>query len=365
MKKIYTNFLFISLTFFVTFYSYAQHGLDSVIVEKYYISNSADSIKSIGILPAKSVTYRIFVDMKPGYKFQSSYGSANHPLLITTTTSFFNNEDYGSISPVYTKTQAKKNTVMLDSWLSVGSACVGNFGILKSRDNGVANVINADTILQNNDTAAGIPLTQQDGLISGSTGTFGAIGIDNAIAVFDASSQFGNSFVVTNGAWYCLAGAIGPDTNNQVLIAQITTNGRLRFKLNLQLGTPTGGTEKYVAENPIDSTEHQRGFLTYVSDTTINIIVNTNDFKEKENYISVFPNPSNGIYTLNLYSTGMNTENYYTIYSIMGNLIFKKKINNFTDAKSENIDLTSLPKGIYFIEINLNGVSSTKKLIKN
>ena len=44
-------------------------GLDSIIVEKYYISDLND--KSVdatgGVLPVGSVTYRIYVDMKPGY----------------------------------------------------------------------------------------------------------------------------------------------------------------------------------------------------------------------------------------------------------------------------------------------------------
>ncbi|NVN94123.1 MAG: T9SS type A sorting domain-containing protein [Bacteroidetes bacterium] len=365
MKKIFTNILLLSLILLINM-SYAQHGLDSVIVEKYYISNISDSIGSNGILPVKSVTYRIYVSMHQGYKFQMAYGNANHPLSITTSTAFFNNEDRGSTTPVFTKAQAKFNTVMLDSWLSVGAACVGNFGILKSKDNGVATIVNADNILQNADTVAGIPLTIQDGLIAGSPGTFATIGvgIDTAIAVFDATSQFGNSFEITNAAWFCMNGATGPDTNNnQVLIAQITTNGRLKFKLNIQLGTPTGGIEKYVAQNPMDTTEIQKDYLTYASDS--NIIVNTSNYTKKENNISVYPNPSNGIYNLNVFSEGMNSENYFTIYSILGNVILKKKMNDFSGLISENIDLTSFPKGIYFIEINLNGVSSTKKIIKN
>ncbi|MFZ4401763.1 MAG: T9SS type A sorting domain-containing protein [Bacteroidales bacterium] len=365
MKKIFTNILFLSLMFLINT-SYAQQGLDSLIVEKYYISNVADSIGSNGILPVKSVTYRIYVSMHQGYKFQMAYGNANHPLSITTSTAFFNNEDRGSTTPNFTKAQAKFNSVMLDSWLSVGATCVGNFGILKSKDNGVATIVNADNILQNSDTTAGIPLTVQDGFIAGSPGTFGTIGfgIDSAIAVFDATSQFGNSFEILNDAWFCLSGATGPDTNNnQVLIAQITTNGILKFKLNIQLGTPTGGIEKYVAQNPIDTTEIQKDYLTYISDSII--IVNTSNFTKNANNISVYPNPSNGIYTLNVFSEGMNTENYYTIYSTLGNVILKKKMNNFSDLISESIDLTSFPKGIYFIEINVNGISTSKKIIKN
>ena len=52
--------------------------------------------------------------------------------------------------------------------------------------------------------------------------------------------------------WYCLAGAAGPvPSTNKVLIAQITTNGIFHFELNIQIGTPTGGTENYVYSNPV------------------------------------------------------------------------------------------------------------------
>jgi hypothetical protein len=367
MKTTFTKFLLISLAFMlICEFSNAQIGLDSVIVEKYYKSNAADSIASVGILPVGSVTYRIYVSMLPGYKFQMAYGNANHPLSITTTSSFFNNEDRGSITPNFTKAQAKFNTIMLDSWLSSGAACTGNFGILKSKDNGVSTVVNGDGVLQNADTSVGIPLTQQDGFITGTPGVFGTIGADinAAISVFDATSQTGNSFLVNDGAWYCLAGASGPDTNNnQVLIAQITTKGRLRFKLNIQIGTPTGGIEKYVAENP-QSGEFKRNYLSFVSDSVVTTGINEMAGNNNQ-AVTIFPNPSNGIYALNISGNSLNTENFYTIYNILGNSIFKKKINMFSNAYQDKIDLTSYPKGIYFIELSINGSKTTHKLIKN
>ena len=52
----------------------AQNGLENITVEKYYVSNAADATGSIGVLPVGSVTYRIFADLLPGYKFQAAYG---------------------------------------------------------------------------------------------------------------------------------------------------------------------------------------------------------------------------------------------------------------------------------------------------
>ena len=229
----------------------AQSGLEGIIVEKYYVSNANDAAKSSGTLPAGSVTWRIYVDMAPGYKFQAAYGVPTHTLKMTTTTSFFNNTDYGTTTPTFSAGNAKKNTVMLDSWLSVGGACAGYMGVLKSEDNGVGNFVNANGALQNNDPLAGIPLTTQDGMIaSASVPAFSTIGIDNDILVFNDGGTNGNSFITSNGAWSCLVGAVGPTATNRVLIAQITTDGELYFELNIQIGTPSGGTEKYVAKDP-------------------------------------------------------------------------------------------------------------------
>ncbi|MFM9051590.1 MAG: hypothetical protein ACKOKF_04615, partial [Bacteroidota bacterium] len=74
----------------------AQNGLQNVIIEKYYVSNAADSSSAAGTLPVGSVTYRIYVDMLPGYNFQALYGVSNHPLRLQSSTSFFNDENYGS-----------------------------------------------------------------------------------------------------------------------------------------------------------------------------------------------------------------------------------------------------------------------------
>ena len=237
-------------------YIYAQNGLENITVEKYYVSNAADSIGSFGNLPVGSVTYRLFVDMLPGYKFQAVYGVPEHTLLLTTSTAFFNNEDRGKIAPTYTLVQAAKNTVMLDSWISVGGACTGKLGILKSEDDvagGGATVVNTTVppILQNNDPAAGIPLTVQDGLYTGTVQTVTTVNIDIELEVLNATSQLGDTFMTSNGSWASLNGSIGPiPSTNRVLIAQLTTNGVFHYELNVQIKSDLGVVENYVVSNP-------------------------------------------------------------------------------------------------------------------
>ena len=369
MKKIYTKNFLLGLGFiFIGSLANAQNGLENIIVEKYYVSNAADAAASTtagaGNLPVGSVTYRIFADMLPGYNFQMAYGDANHMLSITTTTSFFNNIDRGSTSPTYSKANAAKNTVMLDSWLTVGAACAGNFGVLKTEDNGVANVVNSNGVLKNNDATAGIPLTTQDGIIA-VTGrvpaSFSTIGqVNDSISVFDTCETC-KSFTITDGAWYVLGGAVGPDsTINKVLIAQITTNGTFAFALNIQIGTPTGGTQKYVSSNPL-SDEITIPSLIYNSTT-----VSVENKESASSFVNAYPNPVQDLLSLEFTPSNINSvNNSYTIIDVLGKTLIHKELGTLSGKHIENVDVSALPKGLYFVELSLDGFTSTKKIIKN
>ncbi len=255
----------------LAFFSKAQvvNGLDSIIVEKYYISNAADATtnKTEGVLPAGFVTYRVFASLHPGYSLQALFGNSAsggvHTVLISTTTTFFNNidrgdYDVGKISSTY----LNQKSLALDSWLSVGGSAQGQFGVLKSKDNGAANLIfphSPSNMLANKDTLIGIPLSVQDGMVAGSPATITFVGDaeTNATTVFGPSAQGTKTFSITNGfvsanvSHGTLVGATGPSIDStRVLIGQFTTNGSFHFELHLQIGTPGAGVQRFVANNP-------------------------------------------------------------------------------------------------------------------
>jgi hypothetical protein len=365
MKKIV---LIISILFYSAF-TYAQNGLENVIVEIYYVSDANDTnANSVGgVLPVGSVTYRVYADMLPGYDFQAAYGvntpGASHDLRIETSTLFFNNEDRGAPFPTYTKAQSQNNTVMLDSWLSVGAGCAGHLGIMKAGDDGVNNNVNtfSPQVLQNNDTSAGIPLTTQDGLIAGVPNSVTEVGISTAIAMFDNQNDGTNGpvFFTDNGSWASLLGSMGPDSlDNKVLIAQITTDGVFSFELNIQIGTPTGGAENYVAKNPV-GTEIQMGSLTYPPPAGIG---------EPHASIPLFvawPNPVSEDLTIKIIADKQSTSNEYTIYDINGRAIFHKNLGAVTNTFLEHVDMSSFTPGEYIVQLISNGSMSSKKIIKN
>jgi hypothetical protein len=341
--------------------AYAQNGLECIVVEKYYVSNAADAAGSLGVLPSGSVTYRVYADMLPGYKFQALYGVTGHPMNIQTTTLFFNNEDRGATTSTYTKAQATGNTIMLDSWFSVGGACSNQLGIMKSEDNGVANVVNADGILQNNDASAGIPLTTQDGLIAGTPVSVTFVGLSASdLNVFDALSNVGNSFATSNGSVAALGGSMGPiPATNEVLVGQFTTDGAFSFALNVQIGTPSGGVENYVAQSPTGS-EIMLSCLTYNS-LTVDV---KNDPKPAGPSVKIYPNPVSDVVKLDIASSDKIEKASYKIINVLGATIADKTIGQVMGNYSETVDISSLSRGIYFMELNLDGTKTTTKLIK-
>ncbi len=246
----------------------AQKGLENIFVEKYYISDSSDSKVGMGgYLPPNSTTYRIWVDMKPGYSLQAVYGVNGHSLIIGSSTYFFNNEMAGGLyaNDIEPKLLSK-NTVMLDSWISVGAGSDGHTAVLKSKDVEYNTIINADSILRNNNAEAGIPINKLDGLKAATPQRVVTVfGLDpTSLYMFGHANSLkqGEELLTENGSWASFGGAFGVDTSNYVLIAQVTTNGNLSFELNLQIGTPLGGSENYVARNP-NGAEFQIPSLIY------------------------------------------------------------------------------------------------------
>jgi hypothetical protein len=214
-------------------------ALENVIVEKYYVSDSTDYADTTGgILPKGSITYRIYIDMKPGYSLMMVYGDKKHELFLKTTTVFFNNTYCLAMTGfnIHYK-EINENSVALDSWLTLGAASRIHTGILKTDDTDGSILKRAS-------------LSKADGLTNGTTPSFKMYNLDMN---FFKDKKDASLFSTNNGAWYCTEGAKGPTTDNRVLIAQLTTNGTLSFELNVQLRTPAKGAVKFVARNPESS----------------------------------------------------------------------------------------------------------------
>jgi hypothetical protein len=223
-------------------------ALEKIIVEKYYVSTSQDyADTSANALPKGAVTYRIFVDLLPEYKLQMVYGDTTHTLFIASSAPIFNNmEAYAYTGFNVDGVRINQGTIALDSWITLGAASRLHTGILKSEDTD-GSVLSRKT------------LDISDGLTKGVMPNFKVFNLD---LDFFNSNKNATRFSTNNGAWAAFGGIEGPTAENRILIAQITTSGKLTFELNLQVGTPSGGYIKFVAKNPSDG-EIQFGGLTY------------------------------------------------------------------------------------------------------
>lgn len=85
--------------------------------------------------------------------------------------------------------------------------------------------------------------------------------------------------------------------------------------------------------------------------------VNTEDYNFAE--FAIFPNPSNGDVRIQL--PDANEDAVLTITDLAGSICFE----NSNYAQNQNVDLSSIPAGIYFVNVKQKGLTYTKKLVKN
>ena len=245
----------------------AQPGLQGIYIEPYYVTSSDDqkSTNAGGVLENGSVTYRIFVDLEPGYRFQAAYGSPDHPLEISSSSYFYNHNHSGNTHPnVIPERDLARNVTLLDSWVTAGAATENHLGIPRKFDflaqDGYLRFQSGflDNTVKLNDEDSSpltLSLSQCDGLAR--TEFMPATTIYNMDSAGWAvgSVTRAKRLYVDNGAWACMGkGSMGADSTsgNHVLIAQVTTAGELKYKLNIMIGTPEGKSIQYVYGNPQD-----------------------------------------------------------------------------------------------------------------
>jgi len=255
MKYFFTILLTTSL---ISIKVLSQSGLEGIVVEKYYISDSADSINAsdegaTSPLIIGSTTYRVYANLLPGYRIGSIWGNASHILNFSTTTSFYNDPNYGVSTYSGTSViNTKKFTTLIDSYITIGAVAAGKIGVLKTEDTD-GTIGNTSGILANNTTEMGLPImgtSGMDGLMPGTPQIPNVLGLTTELDIFDQTP--GNDFTCNSCAIAALAGVSGVTPSNHVLLGQFTTDGIFSFKLNLQvLDTILGNATNYVSDSVI------------------------------------------------------------------------------------------------------------------
>ena len=440
---IHKNLISLTLIFLFSVSVFSQDAIKKVIVETYYISDANDATDTIGgYLEPGSITYRIYVQMKPGCSILKIYGDNNHDLKFSSTANFFNNLDRGkTFAKDINKSNYNSNTVALDTWLTLGETTKKSintyFGILKAQDNdgsfigginndgGSAGITNG--LLINNDALAGIPLTTSDGMdtlanVPTNWSDYGFIdlisGVDSTIF---GSAKIGNSFI-SKDAYILNSGIMGviPDSN-QVLIAQLTTKGKISFELNLEVKEVNGAITKYVANGkdtlnekvcsylkyPIECgckdpnyLEFRDSYLCNNSDSCKTLVVlgcmdpkacnyNSNanyniqslccypglcadrdislvcpTLGEIANKILLYPNPVNSQLSIQLFSND-NNETRFVVFNSFGKVEFENSLNVVSGTNTRELQLSNLSSGLYLIRFYIGNEIICKTFMKN
>jgi hypothetical protein len=366
MKKIVLSISFLVLSGFFSKVS-AQSGLEGIVVEKFYISNAADSIDAanngaVHPLFVGSTTYRVYANLLPGYKVKTIFGTIEHPLEVETTTAFYNDPNYGfSTYQATSLNNTKKNTTLIDSYFTLGGVGSGLVGVLKSEDTD-GSIGNLQGILANTDTQMGLPITganSVDGLMPGTGNMLNILGITNELDIFDQTA--GSTFIVTDAALAVLSGVQGITPSNHILLGQFTTNGDLSFRLNLQIANASNVSKLYVADTPTGS-ELTDSTLTYNSNPNGGVgIEETMAESALSIDYQVYPNPTSETFAIRQ-KGNMSQANYdYSVTDLSG----KTVLAGHSNSQVTNVDATALQTGIYLVTMSQDGIVSTSKLIKN
>ena len=263
-------------------------GLQGIIVEDYYTISAADATYINGGLISTPITagtkaYRVYVDMAPGYKLNTINGSplpqgggpSPNPLDFTTTTSFWNDDNFGTEVPPQTARLDER--AAFDSYITIGvtgrsGGAVGcgtniqQVGTLKTADmNGNLTLCAVYSGFPNAGTPEGnLPPTATVPALTYNLGNL----ID-----FTALQTGGSSLVVIGDAWATLPNGTGvdPTGTNRVLIAQLTTDGQLSFHINVQLQQPTGGALETYVWSQAGAGETVSSLLTYPQTASVTV----------------------------------------------------------------------------------------------
>lgn len=224
---------------------FSQNGIDSVIVEKVASLNIKGSNEEY-------ITYRIYADLKKGYRLQAIYGVNEHPLTVKTSGRFYNHTEGSFLGSNISNNAFLKTGAYFDSWLTLGSPCKGLFSSTSNNNEKFISPEVSDKSIKKikilSTKIKDFENTEQQIVLYGNENL--------SIALNNSSNTHINKLNLVNTSIACMGGLSGLDTNNYVLLGQLTTNGKLYLELNLQLISPEGRIEKYVARKPSEL-EHQ------------------------------------------------------------------------------------------------------------
>ena len=91
------------------------------------------------------------------------------------------------------------------------------------------------------------------------------------------------------------------------------------------------------------------------------------DEYSKNNYFfNLYPNPSNGA-TINIeFQALTDSDAQIFIYDMMGRIVYSNKMNNRNNINNKyELDVSNLTSGMYFVNLEIDKIKVSHKLIRN
>ncbi|MBU0488580.1 MAG: T9SS type A sorting domain-containing protein, partial [Bacteroidetes bacterium] len=82
----------------------------------------------------------------------------------------------------------------------------------------------------------------------------------------------------------------------------------------------------------------------------------------KEMFVSIYPNPGNGLITLNIRGANQSVIPV-EVKDVAGKLLFSTQLDGVGASYTRQLDLTHLAEGVYFLELQVNGMRNTYRLV--
>jgi hypothetical protein len=96
--------------------------------------------------------------------------------------------------------------------------------------------------------------------------------------------------------------------------------------------------------------------IVYIDNVLFSKKMQTGLASVKSEKVGVYPNPANKSFTI----TSTNAIQNITIYNALGQAV----LNSLTNSNNVNMDIATLPNGIYTIKVTINGLDTFNKLVK-
>jgi hypothetical protein len=99
----------------------------------------------------------------------------------------------------------------------------------------------------------------------------------------------------------------------------------------------------------------------FIDNISISGPVGMEEQKHGELGISVFPNPTTGVFNLTV--TKATGDIGLGVYNLQGQLIYSSRVNAKPGANNYKVDLTGHPKGIYYLQLTTEKATGVEKIM--